>query len=230
MTNFALVSLTLKSAFIQRTWGMANVDSRSLMMGYESFMVKIGLYGNTMDHDYKAYSTLATNYTWYKNVWELIHYFNVRLKFQPKYRLGPVRRGEKLLMSEFIRVGYKRTDLLSLNIVRMYKMVIHLSDVVMCDGKTIKRSMLSENVGKLESHKFPVQRPTPTDMNLWITALQRISSEFYVLTLPLQEYISIKHSKPSWQLNQNEDILHHNIKINGQDYHVEYTPMNNPLA
>jgi hypothetical protein len=60
--------LTSKLAFIQQTWGMADVDSRSLMMGYESFMVEIGLYGNTMDHDYKAYSTLATNYTWYKNI------------------------------------------------------------------------------------------------------------------------------------------------------------------
>jgi hypothetical protein len=115
-------------------------------------------------------------------------------------------------------------DLLSLNIVWMYKMVIHLSDVVMCNGKTIKRSVLLANVGKSEAHKFPVQPPTPTDMNLWTTALQRISSKFYVLTLPLQEYtISIKHSKPSWQLNQNGDILHHNIKMNGQDYHVEYT-------
>jgi hypothetical protein len=159
-----------------------------------------------------------------------MHYFNVRLRFQPEYRFGLVRQGDKLLMSEFIRVGYKRMDLLSLNIVQMYKMVIHLSDVVKYDGKTIKKSMLLANVGKLEAHKFPVQRPMPTDMNLWTTALQRISSEFYVLTLPLQEYISIKHLKPSWQQNQNGDILHHNIKMNGQDYHVEYTPMNNPLA
>ncbi len=177
---------------------MADADSRSLMMGYKSFMVEIGLYGNTMDHDYKAYSILATNYTLYKNNWELVQYFNVRLKFQPKYRLGPVWRSDKLLMSEFIRVRYKRMDLLLLNIVWMYKMVVHLSDVVMCDGKTIKGSILSANVGKLEAHKFPVQRPMPTDMNLWTTALRRISSKFYVLTLPLQEYISIKHSKPSW--------------------------------
>jgi hypothetical protein len=29
-------------------------------------MVQVGLYGNTMDHDYKAYSTLVMNNTWYK--------------------------------------------------------------------------------------------------------------------------------------------------------------------
>ncbi len=100
----------------------------------------------------------------------------------------------------------------------------------MCDGKTIKRSILLASAGHLEAHKFPVQWPTPMDMNLWTTALQRISSKFYVLTLPLQEYISIKHSKPSWRLSHNGDILNHNIKMNGQDYHVEYTPTNDPLA
>ncbi len=74
-------------------------------------------------------------------------------------------------MSEFIRDGYKRADLLSLNIVRMHKMVKYLSDIVMCNGKTIKRSTLMASAGHLEAHKFPVQRPTPTDMNLWATAL-----------------------------------------------------------
>jgi len=36
------------------------------MMGYESFMIEVGLYGNTMDYDFKAYSASATNGTWYK--------------------------------------------------------------------------------------------------------------------------------------------------------------------
>ncbi len=91
------------------------------------------------------------------------------------------------LMSEFVRVGYTQADLLSLNIARMHKMIIHLSDIVRCDGKTIEQSMLSASVGTSEAHKFPVQRPTPTDMNLWTTAQRRISSEFYVLTVHLQE-------------------------------------------
>jgi hypothetical protein len=141
------------------------------MMGYESFMIEVGLYGNTMDYDFKAYSVLATNGTWYKNVWELVHYFKIRLVFQSEYRLGPVRRGDKSLMSEFVKAGYTKADLLSLNIVRMHKMVIHLSDIVRCDGKTIKPSMLSAAAGMLDAHKFPLQRPTPTDMALWTTAL-----------------------------------------------------------
>jgi len=131
LPNFALVSLTSKKlVFNQRTWGFNDVHTRSLMMGYESFMVEVGLYGNTMDHDYKIYSTLATNGTWYKNVWELVCFFKMRLAFQSKYRLGPVRHCDKSLMSEFVRVRYTKADLLWLNIARMHKMVIHLSDIV----------------------------------------------------------------------------------------------------
>jgi hypothetical protein len=110
-----------------------------------------------MDYDYKAYSVLATNGTWYKNVWELVHYFKISLAFQSEYRLGPVRRGDKSLMSEFIRAGYTKADLLLLNIVRMHKMVIHLLDVVRCGGKTIKQSMLSASAGISDTHKFPLQ-------------------------------------------------------------------------
>jgi len=36
--------------------------------------------------------------------------------------------------------------------------------------------------------------------------------------------------KPTWQLSQNRDILHNNIKMHDHDYHVEYTPTNDPLS
>ncbi len=48
-------------------------------------------------------------------------------------------------MSEFVKAGYTKADLLSLNIVivRMHKMVIHLSDIVRCDGKTMTAEALA---------------------------------------------------------------------------------------
>ena len=47
------------------TRGLNNVDSRSLMMGYESFMVEIGLYFNTMVYDYKGIFDIG-------NEWHLV--------------------------------------------------------------------------------------------------------------------------------------------------------------
>jgi hypothetical protein len=94
MANYTLVSLLSKLSFIQSNWGFDVVHSKAMMMGYESFMIEVGLYGNTMDYDFKRYSMLATNNTWFKNVWELVSYFNVSLNFNEDFQLKPIRRGD----------------------------------------------------------------------------------------------------------------------------------------
>jgi hypothetical protein len=54
LPNYALILLASKLSFIQLGWGVEDVDSRALMIGHESFMMEVGLYGNTMDYDYKS--------------------------------------------------------------------------------------------------------------------------------------------------------------------------------
>ncbi len=142
-------------------------------------MVEVGLYGNTMSYKYKTHLMLATNNTWYKNVWELSHYFNIWLNFNGDLHLKPVRKGDKSLMSEFLQCGeFSCTDIVSLNIMRTHKKVIHTFDIVLCDGKTIEPEMLTDIPGQFDMHKFPTQQPTPSDLELWKMALQKISSNF----------------------------------------------------
>jgi hypothetical protein len=86
MANYTLVSLLLKLSFIQSNWGFDVAHSKAMRMGYESFMIEVGLYGNTMDYNFKSYSMLATNNTWFKNVWELVLYFNVSLNFNEVFQ------------------------------------------------------------------------------------------------------------------------------------------------
>jgi hypothetical protein len=165
MANFALVALALKLLYLQCNWGFEAFHSNALMTGYKSFMVEVGLYGNTMEYEFKTHSILATDNTWFKNVWELVSYFNVCLQFNADFHLKPIRQGDTSLMSEFIHIGgLSPTDLVSLNIMRMHKNVIHKSDIVLCDGKTIKAEMLTDLPGHSNSHKFPTQRPTPADL------------------------------------------------------------------
>ncbi len=122
-------------------------------MGYESFMVEVGLYGNTMGYKYKTHSILATGNTWFKNVWELVSYFNVCLYFSAVFQLKPIRWGDTSLMSEFMWYGdFSPTELVSLNIMRMHIKVIHKSDIVLCDGKTIKADMLTDLPGYSDYH------------------------------------------------------------------------------
>jgi hypothetical protein len=144
------------------------------MMAYESFMIEVGLYGNTTDYDYKTHSMLATSGSWFKNIWELVWYFNVRMHVSAAFQLRAVRCGDISLMYEFMHTGnFSQPGQISLNIMRMHKKVIHKLDIVLCDGKTIKAEMLTDQPGHFDVHEFPTQRPTPADLNLWKLALRK---------------------------------------------------------
>jgi hypothetical protein len=79
--------------------------------------------------------------------------------------------------------------------------VIHKSDIVLSDGKTIKAEMLTDQPGHSDVHKFPTQHPTPAGLNLWKLALRKLSSNFHVFTVKLQKYISPPYNHPWWMLN-----------------------------
>jgi hypothetical protein len=79
MVNYVLVSLASILSFLQINRGFKSPHSSALMMGYTSFMIEVGLYGNAMDYDYKTHSMLATSGSWFRNIWELVWYFNVRM-------------------------------------------------------------------------------------------------------------------------------------------------------
>jgi hypothetical protein len=164
-------------------------------------------------------------------VWELVSYFNIHLHFNEDFQLKPIRQGNSSLMSEFIRFGdLSPTDLVSLNIMRMHKKVIHKSDIVLCDGRTIKAEMLMGSPGHSGHHKFPTQRPTTADLTIWNTAIRRLSSAFLVLTVKLQEYVGTPHSSPLWLLDDLGTTLHHSMVRGNKSYHEVYLPSTDTLA
>jgi hypothetical protein len=59
LPNFALISLASKLQYIQCNWGFNEASSRSSTMGYESFLIEIGLYGNAFSYDYTTFSDLV---------------------------------------------------------------------------------------------------------------------------------------------------------------------------
>ena len=158
MANFALVSLASKLSYLQSNWGFGAPHSNALMIGYESLIIEIGLYGNTMGCEYRIHSILATDNIWFKNVWELVSFFNVCLRFNEDFQLKPIQQGDSSLISKFICFReLSPSDLVSLNMMRMHKKVIHKSDIILCDGKTIKTEMLTGSPSHSVSHKFPTQ-------------------------------------------------------------------------
>jgi hypothetical protein len=139
-------------------------------MGYESFLMDIGMYGNPFDLDYSRFSLLTTSGTWFKNVWELLADFNVSATLGDKFHLHPVRLGDSLLMFKFSK-HYSGQDLATLNVVHQNKKVIHLSCIVLCNGRTSNKACFTSAPGVSHLHKFPLQQPTWSDYRLWTTAL-----------------------------------------------------------
>ncbi len=115
-------------------------------MGYKSFIMDIGMYGNAFSLDYNRFSVLATNGTWFKNIWELMYEFNTVDSFRADVQIHPVREGDRSLMQEFSQF-YSGCNLHALNIYRQYKKAIHLSCMVLCDGRTISKECLSPREG-----------------------------------------------------------------------------------
>ena len=134
-------------------------------------------------------------------------------------------------MSEFIRFGdLSSTELVSLNIMRLHKKVIHKLDIVLCNGQTIKAEMLTGSCGHSDYHKFPTQRPTTANLTIWNTAIHRLSSAFLVVTVKLQEYTSMPHSSPLWLPDDLGTTLHHNMVRGNKLYHKVYLLLSNTLA
>ncbi len=201
---FALISLASKLQYIQLNWGFNKASSRSSTMGYESFLMEIGLYGNTFSYDYTMISDLVTDGTWFKNVWELLNEFQVTAVFGREHQLAPIRSGDCSLMNLFLQ-HYRSRDLESLNVFCQHKKAIHVLCINLSDRCTVNPNSLTQDAGRSERHKFPHQRPSCADHQLWVDAIKRISSLFLKFNDPLGEYIAPpqKHTldNRSWRVN-----------------------------
>jgi hypothetical protein len=91
------------------------VHSNALVMVYNNFLVKEGLYGSPLDWSNDNYGNLTTKATWFHNLWILVQRFNAVLMFCAKDRVQGLWGNNHSLMSEFFQVGHCGKDLISLN-------------------------------------------------------------------------------------------------------------------
>jgi hypothetical protein len=118
-------------------------------MGYKSFLMEIGLYGNPLGYNHTRFSALAMDGAWIKNVWELLNDFHVTAEFGGEYQLSPVRAGDCSLLELFLH-HYQGEDLALLSIFRQHKKVIHISCIVLSNGRTVDKECLTKEAGRLD--------------------------------------------------------------------------------
>ncbi len=75
-------------------------------------------------------SSLATEVTWFKNLWQLSRHLDVNIKLDKQFLMQPVHRGDRSLIMEFFCIGFIGSNLQALKVVANFKCVFHLSDIV----------------------------------------------------------------------------------------------------
>ena len=172
MPNMPLLSLQEKISFLQGNWGFPGQShSNALAMAYENFLIEVGLYGSPLKWSYSDYGHLSTQSTWFQNLWLLTHTYRVDISFRAEEMLQGIRENDRPLMAEFYRVGYRAKQLVALNVVRCYQNLLHVSDIVKCDGNTLDEFVLSDSIKTSVLYTFPREDPTTLDFKLWDEAV-----------------------------------------------------------
>jgi hypothetical protein len=112
------------------------------------------------------------------------------------------------LISEFFRLGHRSKNLESLNIVRRCRNLIHVSDIVKCNGKTLDEFITSDSTELSEAHIFPREQPTESDFRLWNEAMIKLCLGTNSLPYILGNYLRKPHLPWRWYTNENADCLY----------------------
>jgi hypothetical protein len=165
---FPLVALSEKLSFLLGNWGFHGLaHSDALAMAFDNFLMEVGLYGSPLCWSYADYGSLSMDASWFRNLWKLVDYFNVDLLLQEADLVHGVREGDWSLMSEFFCLGYCGKQLVALNIVWHFCNLLHVSDIVKCNGVTLDEFVVSNSTEVSVSHVFSCKEPTAADFRLW---------------------------------------------------------------
>ena len=123
-------------------------------------MVEVGMYGNIFSRSREEFKILTTKHTLYYNLWELCQRLDVELEVDGKHLIKPVQQGDQSICDVATEKGYSGKDLDSINIVQKYLNLIHLSGLVLYDGKTLPDEVLEASGQMAPDVMSPKEKPT----------------------------------------------------------------------
>jgi len=194
---------------VSGTWGFEEAEGEMMRQAYEAFVVEVGLQGNILQRNFTKFSGLATKGTWFHNVWEFVFHLKVTIKTDPRFHVQLVRVLEDVpIMERFANLSLGKKNLCILNRVRRLKNVLFLSNLVYCDGTTIKSSMTDRMEG-VSPLPFPEEKTTGKDFELWVGALRSISSSGFQLQDRLGDLINNGVTDRKWWIAEDGTKLYY---------------------
>ena len=96
-----------------------------------------------------------------------------------------------------------------MNRVWKFKCLIHLSDILKCDGQSLRDRVLGRDYFNSLTHKFPLKRPTRADFTLWDTAIHHITSPSLTYSPRLGHYIRKGRLQHHWYSSPDQPLLYY---------------------
>ena len=128
--------------------GAGTLTSEYMGFSLQNMMIETGLIQDTFQQDFTVFGCLATD-SWIKQLWKFVYEHDIRLIAPKEIMPVEIRKGDRSIIYECVRMGYTETELVRLNRVRNFLQVIYISDLVEYDGKTMKQTVLE---GRKEDH------------------------------------------------------------------------------
>ena len=205
LPNFAIEKLADSIHFIHRHWDMNNSIGRALRIVFELVQIETGLEGNFVTRDYSTLGCLASP-SWWKVIWQYCSQYGVTLELT-NTRIPPIRIGDVPIMECILRHDFCQDDVVSINIVRHFKQVYFLSDLVCCDGTSLLPDIWKCDTTVASSYTFPRECPTAADFAVWNTAIDCIFGTTRCLTPRLGPFLRLPPRHTHWKTNISRDSL-----------------------
>jgi hypothetical protein len=109
-------------------YGCSSTIGEKLKISYNQLVIELGLSVQPFQESFATYKEHVT-WSWLVSTWEKCDIYGVKISMND-IPIELTRKRDKWMMWEFARVGYKCEELRWLNRVRLYQMVIFLSDVL----------------------------------------------------------------------------------------------------
>ena len=106
LPNFTTDYLAAKLQYVQSKWGLDSAGGTHIILhAYEAFLVEVKVYGNVFKLPYDTAGCLATDRTWFKNLWEFAAELKVKVIFPPEMHFHMIRDNGKSLIGWFLEEG-----------------------------------------------------------------------------------------------------------------------------
>jgi hypothetical protein len=155
-------------------YGCSSTIGEKLKISYNQLVIELGLSVQPFQESLATYKEHVT-WSWVVSIWKKCDIYGVKISMND-IPIELTRERDKWMMWEFVRVGYKGEELRRLNRVRLYQMVIFLSDVLGASGRCLDERYLRKRPAgeKWSTLKFPKEKPSLADFRLWQHAFTRV--------------------------------------------------------